>query len=187
MWISPGQICLRLNAPTSANIHLYNIVMSFLVVFILGSIKKRNIKVSLQTHILKNKTHTYEYISIFWHCLDTYLPHLMPVTWNEHSPINVNKVENKYLRRRERNDDFFQSYQQSVNNAKINPVLSSEWCWCVVFFKMYYKSIIQKGAEGSFPRSIFNSIQVSDWLRGPIFQTGYPPCVVVMGTGSIPL
>lgn len=42
---------------------------------------------------------------------------------------------------------------------------------------------------GCFPPSIFNSMQVYDWLRGPIFQSGDPPppCGVVMATGSIPL
>lgn len=27
----------------------------------------------------------------------------------------------------------------------------------------------------SFPLSIFTSMQVCDWLRGPIFQSGDPP------------
>lgn len=33
---------------------------------------------------------------------------------------------------------------------------------------------------GCFPPSIFNSMQVYDWLRGPIFQSGDPPPLVVL-------
>ena len=40
---------------------------------------------------------------------------------------------------------------------------------------------------GYFTSSIFYSMQIYDWLRGSIFQSGPPPCVVVRATGSIPL